>query len=164
MPTIMPSPSPSSSSSTDRLEKSIVLSAPRARVWRAITDVREFNAWFGVALTSPLSLGAAVTGRVTIPNYDHIVMTVWVETIEPERRFAFRWHPDPVEPGADYSKEPTTLVTFTLDEVDGGTKLTVVESGFDALPESRRIKAFTDNSQGWEGQLKNIAKHVSTPA
>ena len=148
-------------SQTDRIEKQIVLDAPRARVWRAITDVREFNAWFGANLTSPFTAGGMVSGRITIPGYDHLTLTAWVETIEPERRFAFRWHPSATDPNADYSNEPTTLVTFTLEEVPGGTRLTIVESGFDAIPESRRMQAFTGNTKGWEGQIKNIEKHLA---
>ena len=148
-------------SSTDRIEKSIVLPAPRTRVWRAITDIREFNTWFGVELTTPFTPGAMVSGRITIPNYDHLVMTLWVEAIEPERRFAFRWRPNAIDPAVDYSAEPTTLVTFTLDDLAEGTRLTVVESGFDALPESRRLSAFAGNSEGWTIQLQNIASYVA---
>ncbi|HEX3866461.1 MAG TPA: SRPBCC family protein [Gemmatimonadaceae bacterium] len=149
-------------SSTDRLEKSIVLPVPRARVWQAITDVHEFNEWFGVDLTAPFVPGAAVSGRLRVPGYEHLLLTAWVETIEPERRFAFRWHPNATDTSIDYSGEPTTLVTFTLEDVDGGTRLTIVESGFDALPESRRIRALTSNSNGWTSQLTRIAEHVST--
>jgi uncharacterized protein YndB with AHSA1/START domain len=149
-------------SSTDTIEKQIVLDAPRKRVWRAITDVHEFNQWFGATLTGTFAAGAVVQGGITYPGYEHLVMTLWVETLEPERRFAFRWHPNAIEAGVDYSAEPTTLVTFTLDEVDGGTRLTIVESGFDAIPESRRVKAFTDNARGWEIQLENIRKHLAS--
>jgi len=148
-------------SATDRIETQIVLDAPRTRVWRAITDVREFNEWFGVALTAPFVPGATVSGRITIPEYQHVTMTARVETVEPEHRFAFRWHPNSVEPGVDYSAEPTTLVTFTLDEVEGGTRLTVVESGFDAIPESRRMQAFRGNARGWELQLENVRRHLA---
>src|SRR5829696_6772190 len=134
-------------SSTDKIEKQIVLDSPRTRVWRAITDIREFNEWFGAALEGTFAPGAVVQGGITYPGYEHLVMTVWIETVEPEHRFAFRWHPNAMELGVDYSAEPTTLVTFTLDEVEGGTRLTIVESGFDAIPESRRVKAFTDNAR-----------------
>jgi uncharacterized protein YndB with AHSA1/START domain len=148
-------------SSTDRIEKDIVLDYPRARVWRAISDVREFGEWFGVALTTPLTAGAVATGKITFPGYEHLVMTIWVETVEPERRFAFRWHPNATDQSIDYSGEPTTLVTFTLDDVKGGTKMTIVESGFDALPESRRLKAFTGNSGGWEQQSQRIRAYLA---
>jgi len=147
--------------STDRIEKQILLDAPRDRVWRAISDVREFNEWFRVGLTSPFAPGAVVSGQITYPGYEHLTITAWVETIEPQRRFAFRWHPGAIEPGVDYTSEPTTLVTFTLDDADGGTRLTIVESGFDAIPESRRKEAFRGNSKGWETQLENIRTHVA---
>lgn len=147
-------------STSDRIEKQIVLDAPRERVWRALTDVREFNEWFRVSLTSPFAPGAVVSGQMTYPGHEHLTMTAWVETIEPQRRFAFRWYPSAIEAGVDYSSEPTTLVTFTLEDVEGGTRLTVVESGFDALPESRRRAALQGNAKGWETQLNNIRAHV----
>jgi uncharacterized protein YndB with AHSA1/START domain len=147
--------------STDRIEKSVVLPAPRARVWRAISDSREFSRWFGVNLSSPFVVGQATTGNITIPNYDHLIMTVWIETIEPESRFAFRWHPSAIDTTVDYSTEHTTLVTFTLADADGGTRLTVVETGFDALPDARRVPAFTSNNSGWAGQMKAIAKYLA---
>ncbi|HEY8794142.1 MAG TPA: SRPBCC family protein [Gemmatimonadaceae bacterium] len=148
--------------STDRIEKQIVLDSPRSRVWRAITDVSEFNAWFGVELTSPFTTGAKVSGKINIPGYEHVVATVWVEKIEPEHRFSFRWHPSAIDPKVDYSKEPTTLVTFTLEDVKGGTKLTVVESGYDALPESRRAAAFANDESGWESQTQRISAYLKT--
>jgi uncharacterized protein YndB with AHSA1/START domain len=149
-------------SSTDRIEKQIVLDAPRDRVWRALTDVREFNEWFGVELTEPFRLGSAVSGRITSRGYEHVVMTAWVETIDPEHRFAFRWHPHAVDSNVDYSSEPTTLVTFILEDVKGGTRLTVIESGFDALPESRRLQAFSGNAAGWAQQLEKIKRHLAS--
>jgi uncharacterized protein YndB with AHSA1/START domain len=148
-------------SSTDRIEKSVVLSAPRSRVWRALTNVREFNTWFGVELTTTFVPGAVVSGKITSKGYEHLVVTVWVETIEPERAFSFRWHPNATDASVDYSAEETTLVAFTLDEVPEGTRLVVTESGFDALPESRRLQAFDGNSNGWASQLKRIAKYLA---
>ena len=149
-------------SDSDRIERQIVIDAPRTRVWRALTDVREFNTWFGVALTAPFAPGAAVSGNITIPEYGHVVCTMWVETMEPEHRFAFRWHPYAIERGVDYSGEPTTLVTFRLEDVAEGTRLTVAESGFDAIPVSRRRPAFLANTQGWEAQLQRIESYLAT--
>ena len=149
------------SASSDRIEKQVTLDAPRSRVWRALTDVAQFNAWFGVFLTAPFTPGAEVSGQITIRNYEHVTMTIWIEAMEPERYFSFRWHPYAVEPGVDYSAEPTTLVSFTLEDVAGGTRLTIVESGFDAIPESRRAKAFTMNASGWAGQAENIRKFLA---
>ena len=146
--------------STDRIEKKIVLRAPRARVWRAITDSQEFGTWFRAALDGPFVAGERVGGRITYPGYEHLRMDVLVEKIEPERLFSFRWRPNAIEPGADYAKEPTTLVEFRLEEVAEGTLLTIVESGFDALPAERRADAYRGNDEGWTEQLKNIEAHV----
>ena len=147
--------------STDRIEKQVTLPAPRSRVWRALTDVAQFNSWFGVSLTSPFAPGAEVSGKLNIRNYEHVTMTIWIETMQPERFFSFRWHPYAIERGVDYAAEPTTLVSFTLEDADAGTRLTIVESGFDAIPESRRAKAFTMNSNGWNGQAENIRKFLA---
>jgi uncharacterized protein YndB with AHSA1/START domain len=145
----------------DRIEKRVVLRAPRSRVWRALTDVGEFNEWFGVRLTSPFAEGATVRGQITHPNYQHVTMEVVVARIEPERYFAYRWHPCAIEPGVDYSSEPMTLVEFRLEDSGEGTILTVVESGFDRIPLARRAEAFRMNEGGWTGQLRNIERHVS---
>jgi uncharacterized protein YndB with AHSA1/START domain len=150
--------------STDRIEKQIVLEAPRSRVWRALTDVRQFNQWFGVSLEQPFKAGEKSSGRITIPRYEHILMEAWVEKIEPEHLFSFRWHPGSSDPALDTSSEPTTLVVFTLEDDDEGTKLTVIETGFDALPESRRAAAFSGNEKGWAGQLRNIANYLKANA
>jgi uncharacterized protein YndB with AHSA1/START domain len=156
----MPTTTPAASA-TDRIEKLVNLDAPRSRVWRALTDHTQFNQWFGVSLTTPFSPGAAVSGKLTIPKYDQFTLTIWIESMEPERFFSFRWHPYAVEEGVDYSAEPTTLVSFTLEDAGAGTRLKIVESGFDAIPESRRAKAFSMNNRGWDGQAENIRKFVS---
>lgn len=157
MRTVMPTTTPS----TDRIEKQITLDAPRARVWRALTEVKQFNAWFGVSLMTPFVPGAEVSGQINIRGYEHVTMTIWIETMEPDRCFSFRWHPYAIESGVDYSAEPTTRVTFTLQDAGAGTRLTIVESGFDAIPESRRAKAFAMNSSGWNGQAENIRKFLA---
>jgi uncharacterized protein YndB with AHSA1/START domain len=147
--------------STDKIEKKIVLRAPRSRVWRAIADAKEFGTWFGVKLEGSFAPGARVRGRITEPGYEHVTMDIIIEKIEPERLFSYRWHPYAVDPGVDYSGEPTTLVEFRLEEVSGGTELTVTESGFDRIPAARRAAAFRMNEQGWAEQLKRIERHVS---
>jgi len=145
---------------TDRIEKSILLKAPRSRVWRALTNAGEFGTWFRVALEGEFAPGARVQGRFTIPDYEHVTMNATVERMEPERLFSFRWHPYAVEPGVDYSSEPTTLVEFRLEDAPEGTRLTVVESGFDGIPLRRRAEAFRMNTQGWTEQLANLERHV----
>jgi uncharacterized protein YndB with AHSA1/START domain len=149
--------------SSDRIEKVVQLRAPVARVWRALTDAREFGTWFRVRLEGAFAVGATVRGRITYPGYEHVTMEVQVERMDEPRLFAFRWHPYAVESSVDYSAEPTTLVEFRLDEVAGGTRLTVVESGFDRIPAARRDEAFRMNEGGWAEQLLNIERHV-TPA
>ena len=147
--------------STDRIEKSIFLRAPRSRVWRAIATPEEFGAWFGVKLEGTFAPGARVSGRITIAGYENLPMEITIERIEPERLFSYRWHPYAIDPAVDYSGEPTTLVEFRLDEAAGGTQLTVTESGFDRIPAARRADAFRMNDHGWAGQLKNIERHVA---
>ena len=150
--------------STDRIERSIVLKAPRSRVWRALSNAEEFGNWFGVALKgATFTTGKRTQGKVTHPGYEHLTWDVLVERVEPQRLLSFRWHPAGVDPSIDYSKEPTTLVEFTLEDVDGGTRLTLVESGFDNVPEWRRLDAFRMNSGGWDIQMQNVERHVTTP-
>ena len=149
--------------STDRIERKILLKAPRSRVWRALSDAAEFGAWFGVDFTGKTFVaGKPVQGKVTYPGYEHVVMEVQIERMEPERLLSWRWHPAAIDTSVDYSDEPTTLVVFELTEVDGGTLLTVVESGLDKIPLARRATVFRLNSSGWDEQMRNIEKHVAT--
>jgi uncharacterized protein YndB with AHSA1/START domain len=147
--------------STDRLEKRVTLRVPRSRVWRALTNAEEFGAWFGAKLEGEFAEGATVRGRITIKGYEHVQMEMLVERIQPERLFSYRWHPYAVDATVDYSAEPTTLVEFHLEEAEAGTLLTIVESGFDRLPASRRAEAFRMNDAGWTGQAKNIERYVT---
>jgi uncharacterized protein YndB with AHSA1/START domain len=147
--------------STDRIEKTVVLKAPRTRVWRAIANAEEFGTWFGVKLQGRFTAGARVQGQVTIPGYEHVTMDITIVHLEPERYFSWRSHPNAVEQGVDYTAEPTTLVEFHLEEVPGGTRLIVVESGFEGIPLVRRAQAFEATEGGWTAQLENIARHVS---
>ncbi len=115
--------------STDRIEKSIVMRAPRSRVWRALTSSQEFGEWFGARLDGAFAPGAKVAGRITTKGYDHLQMEIVIERVEPEHLFSYRWHPYAVDPDLDYSSEPMTLVEFQLHDVPEGTRLSVVESG-----------------------------------
>ena len=149
------------SSTTDRIEKTAVLKAPRSRVWRSLTKAEEFGTWFRAIFTGTFAEGAVLRAQITYPGYEHLTMEIRIVRMEPERYFAFRWHPSAVDLSKDYSHEPTTLVEFTLEDAPGGTKLTVVESGFDALPPGRRDEAFRSNDSGWTEQMQNIARHVA---
>jgi uncharacterized protein YndB with AHSA1/START domain len=161
--------------STDRIEKKVLLRAPRKRVWRALSDSAEFGTWFGVKFDRPFAPGASMRG-VIVPTqvnaevanaqkpYEGLPFEITIEKMEPERLFSFRWHPFAIERGVDYSAEPTTLVVFALEEVAGGVLLTVTESGFDQIPLARRAKAFTANEQGWGMMVKLVEEYlVRTP-
>jgi uncharacterized protein YndB with AHSA1/START domain len=147
---------------TDRIERKILLKVPRSRVWRALSNAEEFGQWFGVKLSGKsFAPGKRVQGHITYPGFEHVMFDVHIERIEPERLISWRWHPAAVEKDVDYSQEPTTLVEIELKDADGGTLLSVVESGFDKIPPERRLTAFRMNSGGWEEQMKNIEKHVA---
>lgn len=147
--------------SSDRIEKQILLRAPRSRVWRALTNAEEFGAWFRVKLEGDFAVGKRTRGKITYPGYEHVTMEVTVERMDDGQLFSFRWHPYAIDPKIDYSTEPTTLVEFRLKEVADGTLLTVVESGFDRIPAERRAEAFRMNAQGWAEQMENIRRHVT---
>ena len=147
---------------TDSIEKHIVLRAPRLRVWHALTNTEEFSAWFGIKLEGAFVPGATVHGQITRPGHQIVTIEMAIEQMDPESRMSYRWHPYPFESGVDYSTDPTTLVEFQLEEVAGGTRLTVVESGFDRIPLARRAEALRMNDAGWAEELKNIARHVES--
>jgi uncharacterized protein YndB with AHSA1/START domain len=132
-----------------------------SRVWRALTDSREFGEWFRVTVDGPFVPGKTVAGHILHPGYEHLKWQATVERMEPERLFSFRWHPYAVDPKIDYFGEPTTLVEFRLEPKDGGTVLRLTESGFDAIPRHRRAEAFRMNDRGWTEQMGNIARHVA---
>lgn len=145
----------------DRIGKTIDLKAPVSRVWRALTDYREFGEWFRVKLDGPFVPGQLATGHVTYPGYEHVKWQAVVQKMEPERLFSFTWHPYAVDPNTDYSQEPPTLVEFRLEKIPAGTRLHLTESGFDRIPSSRRLDAFQRNDAGWAQQMKNIEAHVA---
>jgi len=161
---------------TDRIEKHVVLRAPRARVWRALSDSADFGHWFGMKFDGPFTPGARVNativGTMVDPEvaklqkqHEGLKFEIEVAQVEPERLFSFRWHPGPPEPGANRSAEPMTLVAFTLEEVADGIRLTVTETGFDQIPLERRVKAFAGNEGGWTIMTQVIGKYLAeTPA
>lgn len=150
------------STNTDRIEKNLVLRAPRSRVWRAITNAKEFGEWFRMKLDGEITQGAKLHGKITHPGYEHVCpVEMLIEQIEPERYFSYRWHPYAIDAAVNYSGEPMTLVEFILKETEGGTAVTIVESGFDRIPLARRAEAFRMNDGGWAGQIKNLAQYVA---
>jgi uncharacterized protein YndB with AHSA1/START domain len=145
---------------SDRIEKSIELNAPIERVWQALTDHIEFGEWFGVNLEVPFAPGEPSRGQMTVPGFEHVKWEAEVKRMDAPRHFSFTWHPYAIDPDVDYSAEPPTLVEFRLEPTEKGTRLTVVESGFDAIPSHRRPDALRMNDQGWGAQMTNIKKHV----
>lgn len=156
----------------DRIEKQVLLRAPLARVWQAITDSRQFGSWFGVTFNEPFAAGTRIVGAIaptTVdPNvaamqkpYEGMAFDITIDRIEPQTLFSFRWHPFGVDPKIDYSKEPTTLVEFVLREVPEGVLLTVTESGFDRVPLERRATAYKANEGGWAAQMMLVEKYLA---
>jgi uncharacterized protein YndB with AHSA1/START domain len=160
---------------TDRIEKRVLLRAPRARVWKALTDVRAFQEWFGVKFDRPFTPGALLRGVIVGTTIDAEVakaqrqhaavpFEITVDRVEPERLFSFRWHPFAVDQKVDYSTEPTTLIEFVLEDAPDGIMLTVSESGFDRIPLERRAQAFTSNDEGWSIMVKLIETYLAQTA
>jgi uncharacterized protein YndB with AHSA1/START domain len=156
---------------SDRIEKEVLISAPLSRVWQALTDANEFGRWFGVKLDGPFKAGTSISGRITPTTvdpevakmqkpYEGMKFEIVVDLIEPKKSFSFRWHPFGVDPKVDYSREPMTLVEFTLQELPEGVRLKVTESGFDRIPIERRAAAFTANEGGWAKQMELVQKYV----
>jgi uncharacterized protein YndB with AHSA1/START domain len=150
--------------SADRIEKKILLRAPRTRVWQALANAEAFGKWFGVKLSGSFTPGARLSGQVMHKGYEHVPFEITIERMEPERIFSWRWRPHTIDPKVDYSAEPTTLVVFELEEVAEGTLLTVVESGFDGIPLWRRGEAYRGNEQGWTLQMEAIERYVQQQA
>jgi len=146
---------------TDRIEKTTVLRAPQTRVWRALTDVSQFSAWFGITLTEPFTAGRTVTGQLSMKG-QQFTIDFAIDRLDPEQYFAYRWHPYAIDPKTDYSAEPMTLVEFRLKTVPEGTELTVIESGFDKIPKHRRDEAYRMNDGGWKSQIENLRRYVAS--
>ena len=158
-------------SDTDRIVKSVVLNAPRERVWRAISDSAQFGTWFGMSLDGPFVAGKSITGRIAPTQVDPevaklqephagLAFDLLVDSIEPMKRFALRWHPGHIDAGVDCSREPMTLIEFVLEDAGAGTRLTITESGFDRIPLARRAEARKANEGGWEHQVRLVKKYV----
>ncbi|MGH8176310.1 MAG: SRPBCC family protein [Steroidobacter sp.] len=144
----------------NQIEKRIELKASVSRVWRALTDHREFGEWFRVKLDGPFVPGEVSRGRITYAGYEHLKWEVVIKEMQPERLFSFTWHPYAVDANVDYSTEAPTLVEFRLEKITSGTLLVITESGFDNIPPHRRIEALRTNEGGWTEQLRNIETHV----
>ena len=148
-------------SSTDRIEKRVLIRAPQIRVWRALTNAKAFGTWFLARLEGDFEVGAHISGKSTHPACEDLAMDLWIEKMDAEHYFSFRWRPDDVDPATSPEGDVTTLVEFRLERVPEGTLLTVVESGFDRLSPERREKAVRLNTEGWREQMENISRYVT---
>ena len=146
--------------SNNCVKKRVVLSEPRPRVWRALTDSNEFGAWFQVRFEQPFVAGVEIRGSITHPGYEHLIIGSVVEKMIPERYFSYRWHPHAIDPTHVYSAEPMTPVEFTLEESPAGTVLTIVESGFERIRLARQADALKGNDVGWTAQVNAIDSHL----
>lgn len=146
---------------SNRIEKRIEINAPTSRVWRALTDYREFGEWFRVKLEGPFVPGQAARGSILYPGFEHVQWHAVVKEMQPEQLFSFTWHPYAVDPKIDYASEAPTLVEFRLEKIATGTLLVITESGFDNIPAHRRLEALRMNDGGWTQQIKNIEQYVA---
>lgn len=147
--------------SLNQIQRSTFIRAPRSRVWRALTDISEFCRWFSAETDDPAFLpGVHIRLRSTYPGpYYGMQFSVDVAEIVPEQTFSWRWHPGVKLADEDLSQEPATLVTFRLEDAEGGTLVTVTETGFDQLFASRRERVFEENDSGWKTQMAALERH-----
>jgi uncharacterized protein YndB with AHSA1/START domain len=154
------------------IKKQVLLNSPQSRVWKALTTSSEFGTWFGMKLEGPFKAGETIKGKIAPTAVDPEVakmqephagkaVNFFVDRIEPESKFVIKWHPFAIDPNKDYSKEPMTLITFSLEKKEDGTLLTITEDGFDKIPESRRAEALKANDGGWAKQTELIQKYLA---
>ncbi len=142
------------------IEKKLELKAPVSKVWKALTDPKQFGEWFRVKMEGAFVVGQVARGQILYPGFEHVTWEAVIKEMTPESLFSFTWHPYAVEEGVDYSKEPSTLVSFALEPTATGTLLKLTESGFENIPEYRRLEAFRMNDGGWTEQMKNIEEYL----
>jgi uncharacterized protein YndB with AHSA1/START domain len=145
---------------SNRIEKTIELNVTIGRVWKAITDHREFGEWFRVQLDGPFVPGEVSSGHMTYPGFEHVRWEATVKRMDEPDLFSFTWKPYAIAPDVDYSGETPTLVEFRLEPTSSGTRLTVTETGFENVPADRRAEAFRMNDGGWAEQVRNVKAYV----
>ncbi|MGP1393879.1 MAG: SRPBCC family protein [Inquilinaceae bacterium] len=145
----------------DQIVRTIDLKAPVERVWKALTDHEEFGSWFRLSLHEPFELGEVTFGETRYPGHEGLPFWAEVVVMDEPRFFSFVWPMDEsIQPDAPDLDQKVTLVEFTLEPTASGSRLTVRESGFEKLPEERRLQAFRDNQGGWDVQTMNIKEFV----
>jgi uncharacterized protein YndB with AHSA1/START domain len=145
----------------NRIEKVVELAAPVSRVWRALTDHEEFGQWFRVRLDGPFKVGETTTGNITYPGHEHVKWVSTTERLEHERLFIFSWPPGAIDPDTHYSHDARVVVEFRLQPTGEGTRLTIIETGFEQFPQSKRLEVLRSNKEGWDIQAQNVAEHVA---
>ena len=143
-----------------RIDRTIKINASPERVWRALTSAEELSAWFQVRIEGAIAPNTELWMMSVHPQHTGQRFRVRIAAMAPPHRLVWQWHPGEVDPNVDYSREPRTTVTFTLEPSDGGTQLTVSETGFDEISLARRAKVYRDNSQGWEEVLGWLQRYV----
>ena len=150
--------------STNQIQKSVILNVPRGEVWHTLSDVKSFGQWFGVKMKGSFSPGEHMKGKITLKGYENLSIEFTIQRMESGRFLSWRWHPYAINRHVDYSAEPKTLVEFELEDIPGGSRLLVTESGFDAIPSSRRAEAYEANEKGWAMQLESIRQFLKRAA
>ena len=143
-----------------RIDRTIKIDAPVERVWRALTNAEDLSSWFQVRIEGTIAPGSDVWMTSVHPDHAGQRFPVKIAEMAPPHRLVWQWHPGAVDPNVDYSREPRTTVTFALAPTDGGTLLTVSETGFNEISLARRAKAYQDNSQGWAEVLVWLQRYA----
>ena len=143
-----------------RIDRTIEVKAPPDKVWRALTTAKDLSTWFHVVVEGNIAPGAEVWMTSRYPGHEGTRFVVRIVEMTPPRRFAWQWHPGAVDPTVDYSREPWTTVTFTLEPSGSGTRLSVSETGFTDVALARRAKVYADNTQGWTEVIVWIQKYA----
>jgi uncharacterized protein YndB with AHSA1/START domain len=140
-----------------RIDRSIDISAAPDRVFDALTSAAEVATWFRMKVEGEMVQGGDVW-MTAGPEYGSLRFPVKIVELSRPRRVVWQWHPGAV--AVDYGREPMTTVTFTLEPTPTGTRVTVSETGFDAISLERRAKAHAENTQGWTEVIVWIKDHV----
>ena len=144
----------------NRIDRTIEVNAPPDQVWRVLTTAKDLSTWFKVSVEGDIVAGAEIWMTSLNSGHEGTRFLVRIKEMTAPRRFVWEWHPGAVDPAIDYSREPWTTVTFTLEPSGRGTRLSVSETGFNDISLARRAKAYADNSQGWTEVLVWIQKYA----
>lgn len=137
------------------VERSIWINASRTRAWRAVTEPEHLNQWYATYYhweIPALQVGTTVRFYNKDDNADHQIARI--EVVDPPRKFTLRWEPDPRYPAM------TLITTFMLEEENGGTRVTISESGYEALPDDVRQTWFDATAGGYTMSMENLKAYL----